>query len=320
MTPAELRRAMWISPLALGTAVLAGAARIAVAAIDEELPLGLGVALILLIAIVPVALTIRARRRYRARLLELGDPITGSLPEEGSLPPVPLRLRLYLIGAPLLAAVALVLAANEPGDGNTCVAKGIATAAAREGICKRGMNLFGGGVTYNVVNAGDTLSMPDYQARLIGSSLGRIPVDGPNATPALYPNGQGTLVSFQVAITNTGDQPLTLATAQMIAVFIPDAAGSEEGSRWRPFTPSVPTSVSQAAVNPVIEVGQSNTQSVSFILPPSVAAFLHARPSDLDFYPVGNSADYIGQIRLWKAAGAAGRAALALRSLPNVQG
>ena len=128
---------------------------------------------------------VRARRRYRARLGELRDPIPGSLSVAQALSPLPLGVRLWLMGAPLLVVVALVLVASAPGDGDACVTQGIATAPAREGICQRGANLFGGGVTYHVVDAGHVLQMPGYDAQLLATTTRIGPVTNAAENPTL---------------------------------------------------------------------------------------------------------------------------------------
>ena len=267
MTVAELRRAMWLSPVALGITVLAGAARIAVAAIEEELPLWLGIVLIVLIAAWPAVLTVRVRRRYRARLLEFSDPITGTLPFAGARATLPFRVRLWLIAAPVLTAIALFFSANLPGDGDTCVTKGISTVAARQGICQRGANLFGGGVTYNVVDAGTPLSMPDYQARLIGSTTAPITVGGPYASAALYPDHRGMLVSFELEITNTSDKPLQPDLGETVAATITEAPGSTETGEWRPATHLTTAPVPQLDLEPLLAADQSEEGWVSIIVP-----------------------------------------------------
>ena len=309
MTAGEVRRAMWLLPVSMGTAVLAAIGRIAVAAIDEEIALWLAGVLVVVLTAWPVVVTIRLRRRYRARLNELRDPMTGSLLIDAP-PPLPLITRMWLLATPLMVAVAIVLVAVLPGYGDTCASKGISTSAAREGICQRERNLFGGGVTYNVVDAGHTLSMPGYQAVLLSSSLAPITAEGPYATAALYPNHQGLLVSFEIEIANDGQGSLQLPATQVITVNTPDAPGSQAGNQWWPSagvtTAPAPQLYEEAALAP----GQSNVGWVSFILPPSIEPLVTARSSDLDFYPADETHDYVGQIRLWKAANTAGNTAL----------
>jgi hypothetical protein len=316
MTAAEVRRAMWLLPVSMGAAVLAGVGRIAVAAIEEEMSLWLAGVLVVVFTAWAAAVTLRLRRRYRQRLSELRDPITGSFPDDAPAPPLLLVTRMWLVATPLLVGVAIVLVAVMPGNGDTCASKGIATSAAREGICQRGGNLFGGGTTYNVVDAGHTLSMPGYQARLLSTALAPITVEGPYATAALYPNHRGLLASFEIEVTNTGHQPLQLPITQAVTAQIPDAPGSPEGTQWFPSAGVTTAPTPQLYEQAALARDQSNTGWVSFILPPSIQPRLRFRFSDLEFYPADQDHDYIGQIRLWKAANAARNAALHFRYQP----
>lgn len=316
MTAAEVRRAMWLTPSLMGTLALAGLARIAVAAIEEVLPLWPGVLLGAAVIVWPAWMTIRARRRYRSRLSELSDPITGSL--SIGEPPTPLRLstRLWLIGSPVLVVVAMVLVVNGPGDGNTCVTKGIATAAAREGICQRGANLFGGGATYNVVDAGHVLHMPGYDAQLLATTTRTGPVDNAAENPTFYPNGLGTLVCLKVALTNRGSTALTYDAGGADVDLL--LQGKSPGTAYDfPDVPNVITEPSPSlAAMPPIQPGQTAVGWVAFVAPLWALDTLNAKATDLEFLLPSNgdagpsAAAYIGQIRLWKAANTAGARAL----------
>lgn len=302
---------MWLAPVVMGTMVVVALARIAALAVEEELSLWLAGLLALLSAGAPTAVAIRSRRRYRARLRELGNPMIGSLSAAEAPAPLPVGVRRWLIATPVLAVALIVLVAILPGEGDTCVTKGIATATARDGICQRGANLFGGGVTYNVVDAGQILAMPGYQAQLLATSTAPFTATGPDATPALYPDHHGLLVSFELDITNDGGRPLLLPVPQVIAAEIPDAPGSRLGNQWWPGYDAIIGAPSpQLVSNESIPPGQSETGWVSLILPPSIQPLLTARLSDLEFYRADESRDYVGQIRLWKAANAAGNAAI----------
>jgi hypothetical protein len=309
MTAAEVRRAMWLLPVSMGTAVLAGAGRIAVAAIQEEMSGWLAVVLVVLITTWPVVVTIRLRRRYRQRLSELRDPITGSFPNDAPAPPLPLVTRMWLVATPLVVGVVIVLVAVLPGDGDTCASSPVGA----EGICQVGGNLFGGGVTYNVVDAGHVLAMPGYRARLLSAALEPIRANGPYATAALYPNHLGLLVSFEVEVTNDGHQPLQLPVGRVITAQIPDAPGSPEGNQWFASAGATTAPLPQLYTEPSLPPGRSNVGWVSFVLPPSIRPRLKFRLSDLEFYPADANHDYVGRIRLWKAANAAGNAALQFR-------
>lgn len=311
---------MWLMPVAMGTAVLAAFARVAVATIDEQLPLWAAAALAVVIAAWPTAVTIRARRRYSARLAELGDPLFGSALTDQPLAPLPLLSRVWLLGTPVLVLVAVGLAVNARGLGNTCVTKGIATAAAREGTCLRGGNLFGGGVTYTVVDAGRVLSMPGFDARLLATTTRIGPVSNAAQSPDFYPNGFGTLVCLKVAITNRGSTTITYDSSGTDVWLLlqnrDSAAGA--GSYYFPDVPEANEEPNPSlAALPPIQPGQTVVGWVAFVAPQWALQTLNARATDLEFllpsngHGGPNAASYIGQIRLWKAAGTAGKRALA---------
>ena len=312
---------MRVLPLMMATAWLAPVARIAVMAIDEEMALWLAVALALGFGVWPALVAKRLRRRYRARLDQLRDPIAGALPAAESPLPLPAGVRLWLIAVPVLVVAALWFAVRAPGAGNTCVSDGIATAAAREGICQRGANLFGGGVTYNVVDAGHVLHMPDYDAKLLATSSRITPVSNAAQSPTFYPDGTGTLVCFQLAITNRGSAALAYDAGGSDVGLLLQSPPSPEGPSY--FFDDLPDAngepgPSLGAMSP-IQPGQTAIGWVAFVAPQWALETLNARATDLQFLrPTSHGMDspgagYIGQIRLWKAANASGTQALANR-------
>lgn len=154
--------------------------------------------------------------------------MTDFRPLTEPLKPLSMGLRAWLIAVPLLTLCALALAATTPGAGSTCASKGISTPAAREGHCLREANLFGRGVTYNVVDAGHVLRMPHLDAELLATRTQTVIIANPQRNPSFYPNGTGTLVCFELAITNHGPAPLSY-----------DAGGADvdlllQGPRSRP--------------------------------------------------------------------------------------
>jgi hypothetical protein len=296
--------------------------RIAVLAIDEVIALWLAVVLALGSAGWSVLMVVRARRRYQVRLDQLRDPTTSAFPVTEKPLPVPASVRLWLVAVPVLAVAALWLVARAPGAGNTCVAKGIATATGREGICQRDANLFGAGVTFNVVDAGHVLHMPGYDAQLLSTATGVTPISDSQRSPNFYPNGTGVLVCFEVAITNRGP-----------AAIIYDAGGSDVGlllqspsSAERSYDFSdLPDATGEprpslTTLSP-IRPGQTAIGWVAFVAPQWAPETLNARSTDLEFtLPNGRDGDspatnYVGQIRLWKAANAQGSQTLINRPL-----
>jgi hypothetical protein len=307
MSAAEVRRAMRLLPVVMATSTLAGIARIAIAAIQEQIAAWLAVAMIVGLAAWLVVATLRVRRRYRARLNDLRDPITGSWQAAEALAPLPVRVRLWLIGTPVLVAVAVVLSVGLPGAGNTCVSKGIATAAAREGICKRGANLFGGGITFNVVDAGHVLQMSGFDAQLLATSAVVTPVSNASISPNYYPNGTGMLVCLKIALTNDGATPLAYdASGGEVSLLLQDPSNPNTSDYFtdEPNLNQEPRP-SLATVGP-IQPGQTETGWVAFVAPQWAMRTLNARATDLQFKLPDNSTTYLGQIRLWKAANAQG--------------
>ena len=308
---------MWLTPVAVGTAALAGVARIGVAAIQEMVPLWLAGLLGVALLVWPVVAARRARRRYRARLVELHDPITDLVPLAEPLRPLPVGVRAWLVAAPLLALGAIAVAATSPGVGSTCAGRGISTLAAREGMCLRRANLFGRGVTYHVVDAGHVLRMPGVDVQLLATMWQPVVITDPQRSPSFYPNGTGTLVCIEVAITNRRPAPLAYdAAGSDVDLLLQDVQSRQDS---HPFAdlPGVghepmPALADQRPIQP----GQTAVGWVAFDAPEWAPETLTSRATDLEFRlpSNGNPAtprnDYIGQIRLWKPANAAGVRAL----------
>jgi hypothetical protein len=296
-------------------------ARIAVLAIEEVVALWLAVVLALGFAGWSMLMVVRTRRRCRVRLDQLRDPITSVLPATETPLPVPASVRLWLVAAPVLVVAALWLVARAPGAGNTCVAKGIAT-AGREGICQREANLFGAGVTFNVVDAGHVLHMPGYDAQLLSTAARVTPISDPQRSPNFYPNGTGILVCFEVAITNRGPAAITYDAGGSDVGVLLQSPSSAERSYFFPDLPDAngEPGPSLATLSP-IRPGQTAIGWVAFVGPQWAPETLNARATDLEFmlpssHDVESPAtNYVGQIRLWKAANAQGSQALINRPL-----
>jgi hypothetical protein len=220
-------------------------------------------------------------------------------------------LRLLLI----LVASSSVRAWLHIGSGYpSCAAAGISTSEGREGICARGIGLWGPSTVYNVVDRGHVLRMPEYEARLLGSRVTPTHVTNAPEHEELYPGGRGQLVSFQVMITNTSGRPLpfgvgvgyapipTYPVRPLVELALPSAAGSSSNAdagypaiingRGAP-TPSV---FRQSLIAP----HESVSGWVTFVAPAWSLGVLEARPADVDFFRVDGSGGYVGQIRTWK--------------------
>jgi uncharacterized RDD family membrane protein YckC len=193
-----------------------------------------------------------------------------------------------------------------------CWAAGISTPEGREGVCVRISGSAGQTTTYNVVDRRHALRMPEYEAHLLGSQITPTHVTNHAENEALYPHGQGQLVSFRVVITNTGSAPLpfgsrvaTRATPSypahpLMELALPSSpgAGADVGfpailNGRRAPTPSV-------FEQPPIAPHRHLIGWVTFVAPAWSLRVLDARPADVDFFRSNGSSDYIGQIRLWK--------------------
>jgi hypothetical protein len=261
------------------------------------------------------------RRRWAAqrvkRLAPMSRPSPRFRPLAEPLRPLPMGVRAWLIAAPLLALGALALAATTPGAGSTCASKGISTPAAREGNCLRKANLFGRGVTYNVVDAGHVLRMPRLDAELLATRTQTVIITDPQRSPSFYPDGTGTLVCFEVAITNHGPAPLSYDAGGADVDLLLQGTRSRRDSYELADMPGVGHEPMPAlADQPPIQPGQTTIGWVAFDAPEWAPETLTYRASDLEFrLPTnGNASEpgntYVGQIRLWKAANAAGALAL----------
>jgi hypothetical protein len=317
MTAGEVRRAMWLAPVAAGTAALAGLARIGVAAIQETLPLRLAVLLAVPLVVWPAITARKARRRHRARLIRLQSGSADFESAAEPLAPLPKSVRAWLVAAPLFALGALTLAATSPGAGSTCVDRGISTSAAREGTCVRAANLFGHGVTYYVVDAGHVLDMPGADVELLATTTQPVVITDPQRRPNFYPSGVGTLVSFEVAITNRGSTPLTYdANGTDVDLLLQDPQSPSHSYALidQPGVGHEP--IPALADQPPVQPGHTTVGWVAFDAPAWAPETLNSRATDLEFRlpadgnPTKSRDSYVGQIRLWRAANAAGARAL----------
>ena len=191
-----------------------------------------------------------------------------------------------------------------------CSTSGQEPPEAKEGICARYEE--GRVVVYNVVDRAGVLHMPEYDARLVDERLTNTRVTNWRKHPDLYPGGRGTLLSFEVAITNPGTAPLQIGPlidrsatpsyrpAPPAEALLPESPGSRMtigypaiyNGRGAPY----PSLFGQAPLLP----GASLVGWITTVAP-SNAAILSTQPrADLDFAPVNGNPDYVGQIRLWK--------------------
>jgi hypothetical protein len=200
---------------------------------------------------------------------------------------------------------------------HSCVGSGIGTREGREGQCERVNGLFSQPTVYNVVDRHHALRMPEYEARLLVSTISSTRITGASINKRYYPNGHGWLVSFQLQITNTGDTPLLYgqtpgATTRhlyprhpQVELLIPPSLGSSDSGSDDDIAldelingngapgPSI-------GLRRLIEPHASITGWATFVAPEWSRSLLSARPADLDLLRVDDDSHYVGQIRLWK--------------------
>jgi hypothetical protein len=202
----------------------------------------------------------------------------------------------------------------------SCEAAGISAEVGNEGACV-GPNMNDNGAAITIVaDAGHTLAMPGYDLRLLAMQDVPIQVTNASADPTDYPDGRGWRVSFQLSVTNTGSRPLNFdvrgADTQICLSYA--TRGGESVCFFESLTPNTDPAVPLTDLNPIAPhttvIGWINFVSASW-----TPSYLHQRGSDLIVDPVGNtSGDYVGELRLWKWANPAGRAALGLPKTARV--
>jgi uncharacterized RDD family membrane protein YckC len=159
-----------------------------------------------------IVMVVSGRRRQR-----IGDFLGGTVVTRASFKPnlaAPrVRDRLALVGYPLmwLAPAVLLFALVPAARAKPCTEGAVNWSSPREGMCTSAGELeaytpAGGLVTYTFVNAGHTLHMDGYDARLQATAIRGYDVD-----PDLASVGIGTRivwVDVKVEVTNTGDREL----------------------------------------------------------------------------------------------------------------
>ena len=208
-----------------------------------------------------------------------------------------------------------------------CQAVGITAAGGKEGACI-GTNLNETGAAINVVrNAGQTLQMPGYNVRLLATRLLSMRVN-PDVNTGPHPGVHGWLVSFEIAVTNTGGTPLAFDTngadTELELPYTTPNSESLAVYEWVDQTRGFGTAI--AELDPIAPHATS-TGWISYLAPDWTPSELHQRGADLLFVPVGDtfgahaddtSENYLGDVRLWKWANPAGRASLGLPATARI--
>jgi hypothetical protein len=232
------------------------------------------------------------------------------------------RAVIALVGAAWLLLIGFtfqprqtVLHAGSPHS--SCEATGISGPAGREGRCARQESLLGPATVYNVVDRARVLQMPEYQARVISSTIAPTHVRRSPTSGNYYPHGHGWLVSFEIAITNTRAQPLQLGEPSSdttlplypshprVELLIPpslasSSSGSDEDIALSELVNGHGAPRPSIGLPRLIPGRGTITAWATFVAPEWSRELLDARPADLDFSRTDNDAHYVGQIRLWK--------------------
>jgi hypothetical protein len=239
--------------------------------------------------------------RYITDWRQSGDSPTRRHVRVGSGP-------LLVLAACLAGLVVVVLAVARPWQADTCAGKGISTPAGVEGSCER-YDLLGEKTTYVVVDAGHTLQMPGFEVRLLATRVAPTRVTNPSTAPSDYPDGNGMLVSMEIAVGNTGRRPMMFDTDGRTVSLLVDQLGGGENEEVA--FPDLPGAIGEpgapiAGPEPIMP-HTSRVGWVSFVAPVWVEQVLHERAADLQ---VTQPQAFVGQIRLWKWADPQGAAAL----------
>jgi hypothetical protein len=193
----------------------------------------------------------------------------------------------------------------------TCTAAGI-DSEGHEGTCVEGplTSL----TTVNVVDRSRTLRMPEYGARLLGSEITPTHVTNASANESIYPNGVGQLVSYELSITNTGEQPLQFGVGTGyvrrasyrpnpdVELALPESPNSNSRlvTTYPPIIEGRRAPTPSILQQPPIAPHETRTGWITFVGPAQALSFLGKSGADVDFYKVDGDRSYRGSIRLWK--------------------
>ncbi len=201
-------------------------------------------------------------------------------------------------------------AVHEPPALPSCEVANISTPTASEGVCTRGAGLPGPISVFNVVDRSHVLRMPEYETRLLGTEIA--PTHTRSGDQIDYPDGRAKLVSFELAITNTGNRPLLFEPARsglrhpsypkhpLVELLIPESLHTT----WQVGFPDLlhghgapGPSIFRSA--PIPAHG-TVTGWVSVVASFNSPELMSIRPADLVLYRTDGDPNYMGQIRLWK--------------------
>jgi hypothetical protein len=192
----------------------------------------------------------------------------------------------------------------------SCSPHGIEGHEGAEGICAAYEE--GRTVVHNIVDRARVLHMPEYDAKLVAVSVTNTRVGNWRSHADLYPDGRGTLLSFEVEITNPGSTPLQIGALTVRSpipaykpdppaqVQLPTSPGSGEVIPYPALYNARRTPTPPLFGQPPILPRASLTGWVSMVTPANTLTLMNASGADLQLAPLDGNPDYVGIIRLWK--------------------
>jgi membrane protease YdiL (CAAX protease family) len=190
-----------------------------------------------------------------------------------------------------------------------CEEAGIDSAGGNEGTCVEGpaTSL----TTVTVVDRARVLQTPEYRVRLLEAETSPTRVSNASEHASYYPGGEGQLVSYMVALTNTESQPFqfgpgtrfrmraSYAPRPAVELALPELSGGLV-TTYPPIIDGRGAPVPSLLQRPPIAPGQTRTGWISFIAPAWAQSVITRPGADVDFYRVNGEPGYRGAIRLWK--------------------
>jgi membrane protease YdiL (CAAX protease family) len=190
-----------------------------------------------------------------------------------------------------------------------CEEAGIDSAGGNEGTCVEGPST--SLTTVTVVDRARTLQTPEYRVRLLQAESAPTQVTNASEHPNYYPGGQGQLVSYMVALTNTENHPLqfgpgtrytlraSYAPRPAVELALPELSGGLV-TTYPPIIDGREAPLPSLLQQPPIAPGETRTGWISFIAPAWAQSVITRPGADVDFHRVNDEPGYRGAIRLWK--------------------
>jgi hypothetical protein len=190
-----------------------------------------------------------------------------------------------------------------------CAEAGIDSARGNEGTCVEGSPT--SLTTVTVVDRARTLQTPEYRVSLLAAQSSPTRVSNASEHPGYYPGGNGQLISYKLALTNTESHPLQFGTGARyilrasyaprppVELALPELSGGLFTS-YPPIIDGRGAPGPSILQQPPIAPGQTRTGWISFIAPAWAESVITRPGADVDFFRVSREPGYRGAIRLWK--------------------